>query len=198
MDPVLFGAKRAYYATVAYGRKVLAEFGLTPARFEVMRLLLKFMESETDLRKQLGLARSTLSRMLSVLEGLGWVARETSRSDHRTRICRLTPEGELKVREVVHSAIRSNVVRDDVNRTLRTLPKGAVSQRRSTMMMFHAVCKGLKQDLPISFYWKYDIWGPPRRHRPVILSFGLASCLAKMRFVFVTSERVRVFGGAEN
>ena len=174
MDPVLFGAKRAYYATLEYGRKVLAEFGLTPARFEVLHLLLDKCESQRHLRGRLGLARSTLSRMLSVLEALGWVRRQDDIFDRRTRGCLLTEAGTAKVREVMYSVMRRGVVRGAVNRTLRRLPgTKKLSRRRLTMAVFHELREGFVCDLYPSKYWRDTVftldsarlarWYKPRR-----------------------------------
>ncbi len=150
MDPVLFGAKRAYYATVRYAREVLEPFGMTPARFEVLHLLFKRKESQAELRERLGVARSTLSRMLSVLEGLGWVEREMA-VDRRTRFCSLTAEGEAKVHGVVH-LIRRHTIRDGVNRALH------FPWRSVAMAIFHRMRDAFAPPHLWSRYWRWQMW----------------------------------------
>ncbi len=163
MDPVLFGAKRAYYATLRYGREVLAPFGVTPARFEVLHLLFGRTEAQAYLRSQLGVARSTLSRMLSVLEGLGWIVREVA-VDRRTRFCSLTVKGEALVHGVVH-LIRRHTIRDTVNRALH------IPSRTTAMAVFHRLRDAFAIRYHWSRYWRRQMW------QGAYAAAGLRACM---------------------
>ncbi len=99
MDPVFFTIKRAYYATLRLTRRALRAMGLTAARFDLLdalyRLGTRCVHLQSNLRRGLGVARSTISRMMISLERLGLVTR---RRDGRDCIVALTPEGRRRVR----------------------------------------------------------------------------------------------------
>jgi len=95
MDRVFFVVKRAHLATLRFSRKVLAPFGLTPARFDVLYALTEseIERTQSGLRRALDVARATISEMLTTLERLGLVAR-TRGLDRRTWEVTLTAKGQ--------------------------------------------------------------------------------------------------------
>ncbi len=99
MDPLFFTIKRAYYATLRLTRRALRAVGLTAARFDLLdalyRLGTRTVTLQSQLRRGLGVARSTISRMMRSLEQLGLVKR---RRDGRDCIVALTPDGRRSVR----------------------------------------------------------------------------------------------------
>jgi DNA-binding MarR family transcriptional regulator len=96
MDAILFGMKRGHQAALRFEHGVLAPFGLTPARFDMLYALgQRLSVRQSELRRELGVARSTVSRMLASLERLGWV--ERTPREHTRRI-RLTPAGVALLR----------------------------------------------------------------------------------------------------
>ncbi len=99
MDPVFFTIKRAYYATLRLTRRALRAIGLTPARYDLLDALYRLgtgcVHLQSHLRRGLGVARSTISRMMRSLEQLGLVTR---RRDGRDCVVALTPEGRRRVR----------------------------------------------------------------------------------------------------
>jgi DNA-binding MarR family transcriptional regulator len=105
MHTVFFGLKRAHHATLGLTRNALKRMGLTAARFDLMFALkpcrLGILQSR--LRRLLGVSRTTVSRMLTSLEHLGFLTRKPSWSDRRTRDVVLTPRG----RAVITSAHRA-------------------------------------------------------------------------------------------
>ena len=121
MDPLFSATKRAHWTCVRYGLRVLVKHGLTPARFEVLRNIYERQGMWADqawLHEAFGVARSTMSRMLRVLEKLGLVTREASTCDRRTRKCVLTLEGKQRVAAVMTELIWSKVVAAVVERAL--------------------------------------------------------------------------------
>jgi DNA-binding MarR family transcriptional regulator len=122
MDPLFLATKRAHWICFRYGLRHLTKHGLTPARFDVLRDIYERPGMSADqawLREVLGVARSTLSRMLRTLEGLGLVERGASTFDRRTRRCTLTYEGRRRVASVLSELVWSKVVAGDVERMLR-------------------------------------------------------------------------------
>ncbi|HZU83118.1 MAG TPA: MarR family transcriptional regulator [Polyangiaceae bacterium] len=118
MNSILFGAKRAYQATLRFSGPLLARFGLTPARFDMLTVIERFPcgAPQSELREDLGVSAATISRMLRSLEELGFVEREREEGDRRRWIVELTEKGrELlrratrlltrPVRRVIHEAL---------------------------------------------------------------------------------------------
>jgi DNA-binding MarR family transcriptional regulator len=65
MDDLLFALKRAHLAGNRFALRLLMKLGLTPARFDMMRVLYArrdFTMAQSDLRKRLGVARAAQRR----------------------------------------------------------------------------------------------------------------------------------------
>ena len=82
---IFFGLKRAHHGTLRITRKLLAAFGLTAARFDLLYAVKKERRGilQSALRKVLGVSRATVSRMLASLEELGLVRRTFAKQDRR-------------------------------------------------------------------------------------------------------------------
>ena len=123
MDDVLFGVKRAHLAVNAWALgRLKKDFGVTPARFDLMRLIYdrNFRWVQSELRARLGVARATISRMLRSLERLGWIERKPNAFDKRTRDCVLTYEGRRVVASVMSALIWPKVIAKIVDAAFRT------------------------------------------------------------------------------
>jgi len=103
MNVKFFALKRAYYGTMAGTRRPLKKkFGLTPARVDLLRAVVRvpqeqggmFVCLQRALRDSLGVVASTLSEMLKALEELGLVKR-TYAHDRRFRVVELTLKARL-------------------------------------------------------------------------------------------------------
>jgi len=100
MNGVLFGMKRAHQEALRVCRSVLDGTGMTPARFDLVQVLVRDAayngrvgQFQSVLWKVLGVSRTTVSRMLTALEKLGFVRRSIMRKDRRQRWVELTREG---------------------------------------------------------------------------------------------------------
>src|SRR5258706_5204243 len=120
MDDVLFGVKRGHLAGNRWALLKLREFGVTPARFDLMRMIYErnYRWVQSELRSELGVARATISRMLISLEKLGWITREPNPFDRRTRDCLLTYEGRRIVAAVMSALIWPRVIAKIVDAAL--------------------------------------------------------------------------------
>ena len=106
MHFLAFRLKRAHQASLRISRQIASRYALTPARYDLLYMIWKsyFAPKQSKIRAALGVARSTVSRMLKSLEELGIVRRTKSDGDRRTRRVELTPEGRsqfLKLQYVV-------------------------------------------------------------------------------------------------
>ncbi len=114
MQAVMFRLKRAFHRSLAFVRPLIAEFGLTPARFDMMRAIYGLFERQTDtlqseVRRILGVTAATVSRMLKSLEALGFVVRRRDR-DKRERVVTLTEEGERRFLEARAALVQSGAL----------------------------------------------------------------------------------------
>ncbi len=99
MHALLFRLKRAFHRSLAHVRPLIAEFGLTPARFDMMKVIQDGSSGhfvrQSSIRRALGVSAPTVSRMLKSLETLGLVVR-MAYCDKRERLVALTDEGRRR------------------------------------------------------------------------------------------------------
>src|SRR6516225_6895329 len=82
MHLAFFGLKRAHHGVLRVTRRQLGELGLTPARFDLLYAVLeRWSPPQVDLCRALGVSAPTVSRMVSSLQQLGLVVRQTSPED---------------------------------------------------------------------------------------------------------------------
>jgi DNA-binding MarR family transcriptional regulator len=121
MDAILFGLKRADQVAIRFGHRVLAPFGLTPARFDMLFAVGRHWSTrQSELRRALGVARSTASRMLGLLERLGWVRRHARR---HTRRVELTDAGRALLARTVRKVCGRRLPYRRVAEGIRVGPK---------------------------------------------------------------------------
>jgi DNA-binding MarR family transcriptional regulator len=124
MNAILFGLKRAFHGTLRVTRKMLSRLGLTAARFDMLYALPHRARSagkgmrQSALRRQLGVSRPTVSRMLASLEELGLVVRRPDSIDRRQIFVALTKAGRVLIREAIHVFIRSGYIQLAVDTAL--------------------------------------------------------------------------------
>jgi DNA-binding MarR family transcriptional regulator len=106
MHGVSFGVKRAHWGAVRLANYVVGGIGLTAARFDVLYLVDSGVVSQAALRAKLGIARSTMSRMVRRLVELGLVERERC---GRTWAVSLTREGLRRIRRGIREAVASGL-----------------------------------------------------------------------------------------
>ncbi len=115
MHQVAFGAKRAFHGCLRASRKLLASFGLTAARFDLLYALARHhLRSkvppamwQSTLRREVGVSAGVVSRMLRSLEDLGWVTRTRCFYDGRQREVALTASGFERLRPAIHIVRRA-------------------------------------------------------------------------------------------
>ena len=99
MHAIFFGLKRAHHSTLRLTRAVLAKMGLTAARFDLLYAVNEYRNGlpQSGLRKQLGVSRQTISRMLASLEQLGLLKRSADWLDRRKKRVQLTTRGRWRI-----------------------------------------------------------------------------------------------------
>ncbi len=117
--------KRAYQGSLRFQRKELDRYGLTPARFDLMYVLKQANDEgwglrQSELRRELGVAPPTVSRMLASLERLGFVRRSPRQ---HTRYVWLTRLGRYVTRRAAKHTIHSGLAIRRVSNALRFRPR---------------------------------------------------------------------------
>lgn len=122
MHPYFFGIERLHLRIVECSKALFKVFGLTPARFDILRTI---HERDGDVPQHalvefFGVADSTISRMLSGLEDKGFIVRTRASHDGRFKSIRLTPEGLAAYK----GALRFGVSRLNADRIAASLVSG--------------------------------------------------------------------------
>jgi DNA-binding MarR family transcriptional regulator len=115
MHEIFFATKRAFHGVLRVMREPLLQQapGLTPARFDLLYALRERRASrwspvhQSLLRRDVGVCRSVISRMLRSLEKLGWVRRRKSQFDGRKRWVMLTRAGRACIRAAMRPILRT-------------------------------------------------------------------------------------------
>jgi DNA-binding MarR family transcriptional regulator len=124
VNAIFFGLKRAFHGTLRITRSLLTRLGLTAARFDLLYALPRGRREasnamlQSHLRRQLGVSRPTVSRMLASLEELGLVRRERDTLDRRQRSVALTDRGRALIRRAERIFIRSGLAQLAVDTAL--------------------------------------------------------------------------------
>ena len=127
MHFVLFGFKRAHHATLRITRPILAEYGLTPARLDLLQVLrcreLAYIQLfQTGIRRILGVSAPTVCRMLQALERLGLVTRRRDSRDLRQRRVSLTDRARVLLRKVLQTHVEDGSMVKRVHQALARHP----------------------------------------------------------------------------
>jgi len=84
------------------GRQVLRNYELTPAQFEVLQKLYFLGKMKmSDLSRELGVAKSTITGIVKGLEHAGYVTREKDTNDLRVNVLDLTTKGREVIEKVI-------------------------------------------------------------------------------------------------
>lgn len=107
MNQLSFSLKRSYYASLRLNHQVLRPFGITPARFDMLRYVAELgWMTQRELTSALGVSAPTVSRMLKALVQLGLVDKSVA-LDARSRSITLTPKGNALVTSILSRVVGS-------------------------------------------------------------------------------------------
>jgi DNA-binding MarR family transcriptional regulator len=93
--PILL--RRAWFGLNQAFRRQIADTGMTPGQFTVLRTLTERGDlTQRELTEIMSSDANTIASVLSRLEKLGWITRETHERDRRANRMHLTAIGKLK------------------------------------------------------------------------------------------------------
>jgi DNA-binding MarR family transcriptional regulator len=101
MHPIFHSYKRLYWSSMRFARDWAREFGITPARFDMLLIIDHDLGgiAQADIHEILDVVEPVVSRMLTSLEKLGLVVRhEHPNGDGRMNWVTLTERGRGRVR----------------------------------------------------------------------------------------------------
>lgn len=109
MHTLFFGIKRAHLRVVALTRPFLEDACLTPARFDMLRIVSLRPHGilQRNVQYVLGVSGATVSRMIRSLELLGLVVRKRYERDRRCLLVTITEVGIDIMRRAMDGAIDS-------------------------------------------------------------------------------------------
>ena len=155
----MFAAKRAHLGAERFGRRMLRGFGLTPARFDLMKVASdRFGIKQTELWRLLGVVRSAVSEMVAILEELGLVRRRRDELDRRTWLVSLTARGR-EVFERAHDALVESgeiTLRVDAVLAGGMVEVDTVQQRYEYVGSSFGIAAAFGTRIP--YYWDLYLW----------------------------------------
>ncbi len=158
MDQVFFSLKRAHHATLGFMRPILKKVGLTAARFDLLTAL-DVEETQQGVQRRLGLAKATISEMLSRLEELGLIWRQRWR---RTKVVGLTRKGSELLQRAWDLAINPGHVPVYVDGVLTHFD--AATDPLPERFAFEALCGHIRRafgdraNIDLHYGWHPDEW----------------------------------------
>jgi DNA-binding MarR family transcriptional regulator len=111
MHKAFFGIKRVHLRVLAVSRALLGRVALTPARFDLMRIVELHTEGipQRNIQYLLGVSAPTISRMVKALEKLGMLRRRRWEQDRRCVLVEMTHVGAGVVGAARESLVESGV-----------------------------------------------------------------------------------------
>ena len=130
MNSITFQVKRAHWRLWDLSAGVLAHFGTTPARLDMLQVIERLGAlTQTLIALKLGLSAATVSKMVTLLQKRGWVTRREDPNDLRCNLVELTDRAKLLLERVFAVVVRSGVARQAGVRSLVDRPRDPARAR---------------------------------------------------------------------
>ena len=159
MHQVFFSVKRVHLRVVEIGKKLLKRFGLTPARFDLLRVVDAHHPRpvlQSKICALLGVSAATVSRMLISLEKLGFVEREESTTDARNLLVSLSDFGWNQLDDAMIALVCQGVAARMARRGVAFEPKLADIRLRVFQKHLNSMRRIYGDDAPFIHPWRAD------------------------------------------
>lgn len=156
MHVQFFSVKRVHLQTLHVSRQLLAGSALTPARFDMMRIieLHEYGVAQSKLIELLGVCAPVVSVMLKSLEQLGFVTREICAEDRRYRYVHLTALGRAEVTAARVALIASGVADRTALESLDPSPNVAAPMADDLRRLLRAIRRNFHDPAPLEHPWR--------------------------------------------
>ncbi|CAN5633791.1 hypothetical protein BH09MYX1_BH09MYX1_01850 [soil metagenome] len=107
MQTTLFAMKHAHLSGLRLARIFTQRYGLTPARLDMLRVIMGEGGSilQLKMRHRLSVTKPVISVMVRSLEKLKFVTRERCEDDRRTFVVKLTEDGIFALRAIFYESV---------------------------------------------------------------------------------------------
>jgi DNA-binding MarR family transcriptional regulator len=159
MHQIFFSVKRVHLRIVEVSKTLTRGYGLTPARFDLLRVIEAHHPHpvmQSKIRTLLGVSAATVSRMLIALEKLGWVERNPSKVDTRRLLVSLTEDGFNRLDEAIVAVVSSRVGEFMARRGVAFESKVAVLRLRVLQKHLNSMRRIYGDDSPFVHPWRDD------------------------------------------
>jgi DNA-binding MarR family transcriptional regulator len=159
MHQIFFSVKRVHLRVVEIGKTLLKRFELTPARFDLLRVVDAHHPHpvlQSKICALLGVSAATVSRMLISLEKLGFVEREESKIDARNLLVSLSDFGWNRLDEAIVALVCRGVAERMAKRGVAFEPKLAVVRLRGLQKHLNSMRRIYGDDAPFVHPWRDD------------------------------------------
>jgi len=131
MTPIFYGLKRSYHASLRLSHQALRPFGITPARFDMLRCIEKLYDGfQFQIGEALGIRPSTTSRMLKALIEMELVVKAPFEEFGRAHMVSLTQKGEALLKQIDQALFGSGMA----NLTQQVAASWSSSERRAARL----------------------------------------------------------------
>lgn len=157
MHSIFFGLKRAHLCVLRVTRVLLRGRELTPARFDMMRIVARhpFGVAQSKIQALLGVSAATVSRMLKSLELLGFVVRKRLIEDGRCSLVEVTRLGRDRVTDAAYALVHSGVAERMVLRGLGFERRAARPRMKSLQRALSSMRRIYGDRSPFEHPWFY-------------------------------------------
>ncbi len=175
---MFFQIKRVHLSLLAVSRLLLTDMELTPARFDMMRIIELHEDgvAQQKIMDLLGVSGATVSRMLKSLEELGFVERQRMPQDRRRVLVKTTRLGSKRVTDASFYLIQSLVSHRLAWRTMAFLPTDAGPKLTQLETTLNGMRKILGDASPYPDPW---------RNEPLAQAFFPVNTLVDGRIAYV-------------
>jgi DNA-binding MarR family transcriptional regulator len=156
MHVMFFGMKRVHLRVVGITRALLGRIALTPARFDMMRIVALHGEYgilQAKMRDLLGVSAPTVSVMVRSLELLGFVTRRRFERDRRCILVRITESGAQELERAVARLIDSGVADRVAENGLSADPEVGAEDVRVVRRLLSRLRKNYADPAPFEHPW---------------------------------------------
>ena len=112
MTPAFFELKHGHLSALRLSRVFTRDWGITPARLDVLRVLVEARRllKQHEVQRRLNALKSVLSVMVRALEEEGFVRRTRCPTDRRTFFIALTEKGKWVLRKIYFQAMTAGLL----------------------------------------------------------------------------------------
>jgi DNA-binding MarR family transcriptional regulator len=192
MHRVSWDIKRVFLGMTKLRVKLMARWGITPARFDMLyaiRCQRQFWFPQRKLRELLGVGASTISRMIDSLVEIGFLVRRRVATDRRRRELKITKHGKRTLRCMFDNLIKSGLARRIVGHALADNPDAVkTSDQKITERVeeLETIMAYLKLNLEDEAYFDYGAAGECAQPSPT-----------RIRIPYLTDEERAIWLGDE-